>query len=109
MMIFSGSSHPDLAHKICRQLSVKLGRAQSFAFSNDNRFVRIDEPVRGQDVYVIQTSYKLVDTYLMELLMYIRALHGASAKTIAAVLPYFPYVRSDKKDQPRQESHRHQI
>jgi len=101
MLIFSGSSHPTLAKKICQQLGVELGESQSFTFSNDNRFVKIDEPVRGQDVYVVQTSYKPVDTYLMELLMYIRALHGASAKTITAVLPYFPYVRSDKKDQPR--------
>ena len=99
--IFSGNSHPEFAKKICAQLGIKLGQSRAFAFSNDNRFVKIDEPVRGQDVYVVQTSTAPVDANLMELLMMVRALRGASAARITAVLPYLPYARSDKKDQER--------
>ncbi|MFH1291792.1 MAG: ribose-phosphate pyrophosphokinase [bacterium] len=101
MKIFSGSSHPQFAQKICQHLGVELGKSQSFTFSNDNRFITIDEAVRGQDVFVIQTSYTPVDVHLTELLMLIRTLRDASAQRITAVMPYFPYVRSDKKDQPR--------
>ncbi len=101
MKIFSGSSHPQLAQKICSILNVPLAKSQSLIFSNDNRFITIDEPVRGEDVFFIQTSCLPTDTHLMETLMYIRALRDASAKRIIAVLPYFPYVRSDKRNQPR--------
>ena len=101
MKIFSGSSHVEFSKKVCKHLGVGLGKSQSFTFSNNNRFVKIDEPVRGQEVFVIQTNYEPADVYLMEFLMFIRALKGASAKSITAVMPYFPYVRSDKKDQAR--------
>jgi len=101
MKIFSGSSHPEFAKKICEHLGLELGKSNSFIFSNDNRFITVDEAVRGEDVFIIQTSCESVDIHLVELLMFIRTLRGASAKRITAVMPYFPYVRSDKKDQPR--------
>ncbi len=101
LKIFSASSHPEFAEAICRHLNLSLGHAHSQVFSNDNRFVTINEPVRGADVFIVQTSSAPVDSNLVELLMYIRTLRDASAGRITAVLPYFPYVRSDKKDQPR--------
>ncbi|OGH95134.1 MAG: hypothetical protein A2538_03415, partial [Candidatus Magasanikbacteria bacterium RIFOXYD2_FULL_41_14] len=101
LKIFSASSHPQFAQKICENLGTELSRSESFVFSNDNRFVTIEEPVRGDDVFVIQTSCEPVDAHIVELLMYIRTLRDASAGRITAVMPYFPYVRSDKKDQPR--------
>ncbi len=101
LKIFSGSSHPEFAARIAKYLKTKISASQSRVFSNDNRFVTIEEPVRGCDVFVVQTSCEPVDTRLVELLMFIRTLRDASAGRITAVLPYFPYVRSDKKDQPR--------
>ncbi|PIT87660.1 MAG: ribose-phosphate pyrophosphokinase [Candidatus Magasanikbacteria bacterium CG10_big_fil_rev_8_21_14_0_10_40_10] len=101
LKVFSGSSHPAFAQKICRHLNIELGKLESFTFTNDNRFIKINEAVRGCDVFVIQTSYAPVDVFLMEYLMLIRALKGASASRITAVMPYFPYARSDKKDQAR--------
>ncbi|MFA6486440.1 MAG: ribose-phosphate pyrophosphokinase [Candidatus Magasanikbacteria bacterium] len=99
--IFSGSSHPEFTRQICEQLGLTVGQAHGLAFSNDNRFIKIDEAVRGCDTFVVQTSCPPVDAHLMEMLMMIRALRGASAGRITAVLPYLPYSRSDKKDQER--------
>lgn len=101
LKIFSGSSHPAFAQSIATHLGVPLGAVESKIFSNNNRFVRIEEPVRGDDVFVVQTSVEPVDAHLVELIMLIRTLRDASAARVTAVLPYFPYVRSDKKDQPR--------
>lgn len=101
LKIFSGGSHPELAVAICQHLGVPLGASTSQVFSNDNRFLTIDEPVRGADVFVVQTSCAPVDSNFFELLMFIRTLRDASAGRITAVTPYFPYARSDKKDQPR--------
>ncbi len=99
--IFAGRATEALAAGICSHLGVEPGRAEIFKFSNDNTFVRIGENVREEDVFVVQTSAPPVDESLMELLIMIDALHRASAKRITAILPYYPYVRSDKKDQPR--------
>lgn len=101
LKLFSGSSHPQLAAQIAAELHIQVAASTSVVFSNDNRFVKIDEPVRGADVYVVQTSRDPVDAHLMELLMIIRTLRDASAERITAVMPYFAYARSDKKDQPR--------
>lgn len=101
LKIFSGSGHPAFAAQIAQRLGVPVGKTDSQVFTNDNRFVRIAEPVRGDDVYVVQTSTNPVDAHLVELLMLIRTLRDASSTRITAVLPYFPYARSDKKDQPR--------
>lgn len=99
--MFSGRAHPEFAREICRHLGVNLGDADIFKFSNDNTFVKINENVRESDVFVVQPSCHPVNDGLMELLIMIDALKRASARRITAVLPYFPYVRSDKKDQPR--------
>jgi ribose-phosphate pyrophosphokinase len=100
-VILSGSSHPVLAQAICASLGTHLASATVTKFSNDNVKVRIDESVRGCDVFVVQTSCPPVNDHLVELLIFIDALRGASAGRITAVLPYFPYARSDKKDEPR--------
>ncbi len=101
LKIFAGRSHPALAEDICYFLDVALGRTKVVEFSNDNLMVRIEENVRECDVFVIQTSCPPVNTGVMELLIMIDALKHASAARITAVMPYFPYARSDKKDQPR--------
>ena len=101
MSIFSGNAHPELALNICRHLEVPLGECEVFEFSNENIFVRICENVRERDVFVIQPIASPVNTRLMELLIMIDAFRRASAGRITAVIPYFAYGRSDKKDQPR--------
>ncbi len=101
LKIIGGSSNKNFTKKICEHLGVKETKSSSFTFSNEDRFITIDEPVRGDDVFVIQTHSSPVDAHIMELLIYIRTLRDASAERITVVLPYFPYARSDKKDQPR--------
>lgn len=101
LKIFAGSSHPELAQNICDFLGVPLGESHTISFSNENMMVQIDENVRECDVFVIQTSCPPVHRNLFELLMMIDALRSASAARITAVMPYFPYIRSDKKDRPR--------
>ena len=101
MKIFSGRSHPELARRICRLLDVRLGESEVIRFSNENLMVKINENVRGADVFVLQTSAPPVNEGIIELLITIDALKHASAGRITAVIPYFPYVRSDKKDKPR--------
>ena len=101
LKIFAGNSHPKLAQSICDHLGVQLGKSHTVKFSNENLMVQIDENVRECDVFVIQTSCSPVHEHLFELLIMIDALRSASAARITAVLPYFPYVRSDKKDRPR--------
>ena len=100
-MVVSGSSHPQLAADVARHLGTSPARVRSVRFANDNLKVRIEQNVRDADVYVVQTSCPPVDQGLLELLILIDALRGASAQRITAVLPYYPYVRSDKKDEPR--------
>ena len=101
LKVFAGTSCHTLATDICSHLSVPLGQSEIFQFSNDNTFVKINENVRECDVYVVQTSSPPVNHNVMELLILIDALRRASARRITAVLPFFPYGRSDKKDQPR--------
>jgi ribose-phosphate pyrophosphokinase len=101
LLVFSGSAHPALAQAICSQLTIPLGRARIKRFTNENIKVKIDENVREADVFVIQPSCPPVNEGLMELLIMIDALRSASAARITAVTPYYPYVRSDKKDEPR--------
>ncbi|HHY35070.1 MAG TPA: ribose-phosphate pyrophosphokinase [Firmicutes bacterium] len=101
MKIFGGRATQALTQDICSYLDIPPGQADIFKFPNDNTFVQIKENVRNVDVFVVQTSVPPVDEALMELLIMIDALRRASAKSITAVLPYYPYVRSDKKDQPR--------
>lgn len=101
LKLFAGSSHPTLAQAVARHLDTTLGRMHVVRYSNENIKVKIDENVRGYDAFVMQTSCPPVSDGLMELLITIDALRHASANRITAVLPYYPYVRSDKKDEPR--------
>lgn len=101
LKVFSGSSHPKLAQSICDRLGIPLGKSHTVTFSNENMMVQIDENVRECDVFVVQTSCSPVHTHFFELLMMIDALRSASAARITAVMPYIPYIRSDKKDRPR--------
>lgn len=99
--VFTGNAHPELARGICDYLQMPLGQAEVFEFSNENIFVRILENVRGHDVFVVQPICSPVNKSLMELLIMIDAMKRASAERITAVIPYYAYGRTDKKDQPR--------
>ena len=101
MTIFSGRANLPLAEDTARVLDVALGRIDIFEFSNENLFVKIDESVRENDVFLIQSFASPVNTSIMELLIMIDAAKRASAHRITAVVPYYAYGRSDKKDQPR--------
>jgi ribose-phosphate pyrophosphokinase len=101
MSIFSGTSHRHLAQSVCDYLEIPLGKADVVKFSNENLFPRINENVREHDVFLIQPTYPNVSDSILELLIMIDALKRASASRITAVVPYFSYGRSDKKDQPR--------
>ena len=99
--IIAGSSHQAFAEQICRHIGVAPCKTRLVRFSNENMLVQIQENVREADVFVVQTSCPPVSDGILELLITIDALKHASAGRITAVIPYFPYARSDKKDQPR--------
>ena len=101
LRVFSGNSNPELAQEIADRLYLPLGNLTITKFSNENIKVKINESVRGKDIFVVQTSCPPVNDNIMELLIMLHALKSASASRITAVIPYFPYVRSDKKDEPR--------
>ena len=101
LQIFSGNANPALAHEICAYLGTKLGEATVGSFSDGEIRVKIEENVRGGDVFVVQSSCQPVNDSLMELLIIIDALKRSSANRITAVIPYFGYARQDRKDQPR--------
>jgi ribose-phosphate pyrophosphokinase len=101
LKIFSGNANIPLAKSICDHVGVRLSECEIKKFSNENLKVRILESVRGQDVFIIQPSCSPVNEGIMELLIMIDAIKHASAERITAVIPYFPYARSDKKDEPR--------
>jgi ribose-phosphate pyrophosphokinase len=99
--IYSGNANRPLAEDICRYLRTRMGEADVFQFQNENIFVRILENVREQDVFLVQPTCRPVNHSIMELLIMIDAFKRASAGRITAVMPYYAYGRSDKKDQPR--------
>ena len=101
LKVFSGNAHPILAKEICDYLNIPLGKCQAFEFSNENIFVRIMENVRERDTFVVQPLCTPVNRNLVELLIMLDALKRASAERITAVVPYYGYGRTDKKDQPR--------
>jgi ribose-phosphate pyrophosphokinase len=101
LSIFTGNAHPALANAICNSLEMPLGQCEVFEFSNENIFVRVLENVRSKDVFIVQPLSSPVNRSVMELLIMIDAFKRASAGRITAVLPYYGYGRSDKKDQPR--------
>lgn len=99
--IFTGNSNPALAREIVKYLKMPLGKATVATFSEGEIRVKIEEDVRGKDVFVLQSTCTPPNKNLMELLILIDALKRASAKRITAVLPYYGYARQDRKDQPR--------
>jgi ribose-phosphate pyrophosphokinase len=101
LKLFSGNASPALANEICAYLGIGLGEATVSSFSDGEIRVRIEENVRGADVFVVQSCCHPVNTSIMELLIMIDALKRSSASRITAVIPYFGYGRQDRKDQPR--------
>jgi len=101
LKVFTGTAHPALAKEVVDYLDIPLGECEVFEFSNENIFVRILENVRERDTFVIQPLSSPVNKNLVELLIMIDALKRASAGRITAVVPYYAYGRTDKKDQPR--------
>ena len=101
LKVFSGNAHPALAKAVTEYLNIPLGNCEVFQFSNENSFVRILENVRSRDTFVIQPISSPVNKNLVELLIMLDALKRASAERITAVIPYYGYGRTDKKDQPR--------
>jgi ribose-phosphate pyrophosphokinase len=101
LAVFTGNAHRALAEAVCKHLEMPLGDCEVFQFSNEEVFVRFLDNVREKDVFLIQPVVSPVNTNLMELLIMIDAAKRASAGRITAVIPYYAYGRSDKKDQPR--------
>jgi len=101
LKLFSGNANPALAREICGHLGVSLGEATVSSFSDGEIRVRIEENVRGADVFVAQSCCTPVNTSIIELLIMIDALKRSSAYRITAVIPYFGYARQDRKEQPR--------
>lgn len=100
LKVFSGSSNPDLAKKICQALDIELGALTRKKFSDGEIWVRFDENIRGKDVFIVQSTGQPADN-LIELLIIIDAAKRSSAGRITVVLPYYGYARQDRKDQPR--------
>ena len=101
MKIFSGTANEPLARAICKSVGCELGKCTIKPFPDGETFVRIEENVRGEEVYIIQPTSPPTNHNLMELFIMIDALKRASAKRITAVLPFYGYARQDRKDQPR--------
>ncbi|MGA9350347.1 MAG: ribose-phosphate pyrophosphokinase [Anaerolineae bacterium] len=101
LAIFGGSGNPALTQEICDYLEVPPSQADIVDFPNENIFIRLRQSVRGRDVFLIQSLCSPVNRNIMELLIMIDTLRRASAGRITAVIPFYSYGRSDKKDQPR--------
>ncbi|MCX7706779.1 MAG: ribose-phosphate diphosphokinase, partial [Anaerolineae bacterium] len=101
LMVFSGTANRPLAEAVACRLGIELGGADIIQFVNSNTFVRLHRSVRGKDVFLIQPTSAPANEMLMELLIFIDTLRRDSAGRITAVIPYYGYGRTDKKDQPR--------
>jgi ribose-phosphate pyrophosphokinase len=101
MKIFSGSANRELAERICNYIGVPLGKATISSFPDSETYVRIEENIRGRDVFIVQPTSPPTNEHLMELLIMVDAARRASADRITAVIPFFGYARQDRKDQPR--------
>jgi ribose-phosphate pyrophosphokinase len=101
MKVFSGSANRDLAERICKYLGVPLGQATIKSFPDGETYVKIEENIRGRDVFIVQPTSPPTNEHLMELLIMVDAARRASADRITAVIPFFGYARQDRKDQPR--------
>ena len=101
LKVFSGSANRDLAERICKYIGMPLGQATISSFPDGETYVRIEENIRGHDVFIIQPTSPPTNQHLMELLIMVDAARRASADRITAVIPFFGYARQDRKDQPR--------
>lgn len=101
MKIFSGTANEPLARSICKSINLELGQCTIKPFPDGETFVKIEENVRGEEVFVVQPTSPPTNHHLMELFIMIDALRRASAARITAVLPFYGYARQDRKDQPR--------
>ena len=101
MKVFSGSSNPSLVKAICDYIGIEVGKCTLTAFPDGETFVKIEENVRGEDVFVVQSTSPPTNHHLMEMFIMMDALRRASAMRITAVLPFYGYARQDRKDQPR--------
>jgi ribose-phosphate pyrophosphokinase len=99
--VFSGRSHPELARGIARQLGVPLEKTHVSRFSNDNLYVQLEASCRSRAVYIVQTLTPPASDHLLELLMMLDIARNAAAREVHAIVPYFSFARSDKKDAPR--------
>jgi ribose-phosphate pyrophosphokinase len=101
MKVLTGSAHRVLAERICEYIGVPLGDATVTSFPDGETFVKINENIRGRDVFIVQPTCPPTNQNLMELLIMVDAVRRASAARITAVIPFFGYARQDRKDQPR--------
>src|SRR5437016_1895857 len=101
LKVFTGSANRELAERICKYIGVPLGQATISSFPDGETYVRIEENIRGHDVFIIQPTCPPTNQHLMELLIMVDAARRASADRITAVIPFFGYARQDRKDQPR--------
>src|SRR5262245_50422107 len=99
--VFSGSSHPALAARIAASLKVPLDPTTIRRFSNDNLYVQLGASVRSRSVFIIQSITPPASDHLLELFMMLDSARGAAAREVHAVIPYYSYARSDKKNAPR--------
>ena len=101
MKIFSGTSNQPLAEAICDSIGIELGKATISAFPDGESFCKIEENVRGEDVFLVQSTCPPTNHNLMEMFIMMDALKRSSASRITAVMPFYGYARQDRKDQPR--------
>ncbi|WP_407571040.1 ribose-phosphate diphosphokinase [Deinococcus altitudinis] len=101
LLVFAGQSNRPLAEEICKHLGLPLGKSETIKFTNDNLIVQYTESLREGDVFIVQTFSTPVSDAIMELMLMIDAAKSASAGRVTAVIPYYSYARSDKKDAPR--------
>src|SRR5512141_2047883 len=102
MQIFSGSSHPQLAVEIAHLLNTPLGKSTTTVLPDGEIHVRIDEVVRGKDVFLVQTGSHPVNDHVMETLLYLDAFRRASVHTVTLVMPYYPYARQERMSRGRE-------
>jgi ribose-phosphate pyrophosphokinase len=101
ILIFGGSGSPRLTQRICEHLGIQPANSEVLQFSEETLFVRVQENVRGRDVFIVQSTVFPTNDLFMELLFWIDALKRASAQSVTVVMPYFSYAKGDKKDEPR--------
>ncbi|MGF1529842.1 MAG: ribose-phosphate diphosphokinase [Puniceicoccaceae bacterium] len=101
LKVFGGNSNPVLVQKICQYIGIEVGQVTVTRFPDGETFVKFDENIRGDDVFIVQASCAPANHHIMELLIMIDAARRASASRITAVIPFYGYARQDRKDQPR--------